>query len=135
MAELTLSPQFLQDLILKTRGVMAETGAFTEENAEREDEEAAGTFIADATDMSADELIAQIDDLEPDQQAELVALFWIGRGDMEAEEWDEALQLAAERSAGSTAEYLLSHPHIAEHWDEELDKIFDGSDLVESGEY
>ena len=80
-------------------------------------------------------LEAEIEDLEPDQQAELVALMWIGRGDMEPEEWGEALTLAADRHEGGTASYLLSHPHVADHLDEGLDRLLDGSDLMETGEY
>ena len=37
--------------------------------------------------------------------------------------------------AGLTAAYLLGHPHIADHLDEGLDRLFDGSDLMETGEY
>ncbi len=81
------------------------------------------------------ELATRIEDLEPDQQAQLVALMWVGRGDMEPEEWDEAVALAADRHEGATADYLLSHPHVADHLDEGLDRLFDGSDLMETGEY
>jgi hypothetical protein len=99
------------------------------------DDERAATLQEDPDNALRDELVGEIDDLEPDQQAELVALMWVGRGDMEPEEWEEALELAAERSNGSSAEYLLSHPHVADYWDEGLDRLFDGSDLVETGEY
>ncbi len=81
------------------------------------------------------EVIAEIEDLEPDQQAELVALMWIGRGDMEPEEWDAATELAIERHEGATAAYLLSHPHVSDYIEEGLDKVLDGTDLLETGEY
>ena len=59
-------------------------------------------------DFDAGTLSAFIDELNEDEQAALVALAWIGRGDYEAEEWDEALRLAKERGAGTnTATYLL----------------------------
>ena len=57
-----------------------------------------------------------------------MALMWIGRGDMEPEEWDEALALAADRHENGTAAYLLSHPHFADHLDEGLDRLLDGSE-------
>ena len=60
---------------------------------------------------------------------------WIGRGDMEPEEWEEALALAVDRHEGATAGYLLKHPHVADHLDEGLDRLLDGSDLMETGEY
>ncbi|PWC30071.1 DUF3775 domain-containing protein [Teichococcus aestuarii] len=50
-----------------------------------------------------------IDELNEDEQAALVALAWVGRGDYEPEEWEEAHRLAKERGAGTdTATYLLS---------------------------
>jgi len=135
MAEITLSPKFLQNLILHTRGLMATEGYASDDGGNITDDDGPASLQNRRDDLTDDELINEIDDLEPDQQAQLIALFWIGRGDMEPEEWDDAVAMALERRQGSTAEYLLSHPHIADHWDEGLDKLFDGSDLVETGEY
>ncbi|MCX8132419.1 MAG: DUF3775 domain-containing protein [Roseococcus sp.] len=48
-----------------------------------------------------------IDELNEEQQNALIALAWVGRGDYEPEEWEEALKLAAERNArGDAAAYL-----------------------------
>ena len=60
---------------------------------------------------------------------------WIGRGDMEPEEWEEAIALALELQEGPTSEYMLKHPHVADYLVEGLDRLFDGSDLMETGEY
>lgn len=63
---------------------------------------------ADA-DFDEDTLAVFIEELNEDEQAALVALAWVGRGDHEVEEWEEALRLAKERSiaGGDTATYLL----------------------------
>lgn len=135
MAELSINPKFLQNLILHTRGLMAQEGSAPEDGSNFADDDGPAALQDRRDDLTDTELINEIDDLEPDQQAELIALFWVGRGDLEPEEWSEALALAMERRQASTAEYLLSHPHIADHWDEGLDRLFDGSDLVETGEY
>ena len=45
------------------------------------------------------------------------------------------MELAADRHDGPTAAYLLTHPHVADHLDEGLDRLLDGSDLMETGEY
>jgi hypothetical protein len=134
---LTLNPKFLQELILKVRGLMAQPGYVADEDGNLEDDVDADRTRAESLDLTEDEIIEEIEDLEPDQQAELVALMWIGRGDLEPDEWGEAMRLALQRrgNGGSTAIYLLSHPHLPDHWDEGLDRIFDGSDLVETGEY
>lgn len=61
----------------------------------------------DAADRAA--LAAFIDELAEEEQASLIALAWVGRGDYEPEDWAEARRLAAERGAGrDTAVYLLN---------------------------
>ena len=60
-------------------------------------------------DMTEDGLREFIAELNEDEQATLIALAWVGRGDFGPEEWDEARALAAERNEGrDTASYLLS---------------------------
>ena len=53
--------------------------------------------------------------LNVDQQAELVALAWIGRGDFEPGELQEAVTLAHERSRDrGIARYLLGIPNVGD---------------------
>jgi hypothetical protein len=61
------------------------------------------------------ELRAFIDRLNEDEQAELVAIFWIGRGSFEAEDYAEALETAQNEASTPTADYLLGSPHFADH--------------------
>lgn len=136
MDELDINPEFLRSLILKLRAVMAQVDLVSPDSGSNpSDDEGAATLQDSPDNLTRAEIVAQIEDLEPDQQAELVALMWIGRGDMEAEEWDEALEMAAERRERPTADYLLSHPHVADDLEEGLDKLFGGTDLMETGEY
>jgi hypothetical protein len=55
-----------------------------------------------------------IDDLDPLQQQEVVALCRLGRGDYEFEEWEDALADARDDWNEDTAEYLLGHPMLAD---------------------
>jgi hypothetical protein len=58
-------------------------------------------------DAMTDTLKALIAELNEDEQAALIALTWIGRGDYDATEWEEARRLARERNAdGSAPDYL-----------------------------
>jgi hypothetical protein len=133
---ITLSPEFLRSLILKLRAVMGQEDEVSPDSGSNASDDEGPATLQDSPDnLTRDEITAQIEDLEPDQQAELVALMWIGRGDMEPEEWEEALALAADRHDGPTARYLLAHPHVADHLDEGLDLLLDGTDLMETGEY
>lgn len=58
-------------------------------------------------DMTEDSLRQFIDELNEDEQASLIALAWVGRGDYVAEDWEEARSLAAERNQADTATYLM----------------------------
>jgi len=58
-------------------------------------------------DMTEDALRQFIEELNEDEQAALIALAWVGRGDYGPEDWEEARSLAAERNESGTASYLL----------------------------
>ncbi len=64
-----------------------------------------------------------VDDLEPDQQQVLVALMWLGRGEFDADEWEDALEEARSSWTPTTAEYLIAHPQLADHLLEGLDLL------------
>ena len=73
-------------------------------------------------DLTVQEVEAAVADLDPDLQAELIALMWLGRGDYALEEWDSALADAQDQyeEHDNTAHYLLSHPMVADHLEEGL---------------
>jgi hypothetical protein len=70
----------------------------------------------DEEDFSRQEVMAEIRALDQRQQAELVALMWLGRDDAEPEDWDELVQEALDRQEVPTAVYLLDHPLLADDW-------------------
>ncbi|TYC55735.1 DUF3775 domain-containing protein [Rhodobacterales bacterium] len=74
-------------------------------------------------DLSDEELRELIQDLNVDEAAELVAVTWIGRGDFEAEDFEQAVEEARERAVGSTASYLLGMPLLADHLESGLDAL------------
>ena len=64
------------------------------------------------------ELRAEIESLSEDEQAALVALAWIGRGDFDPEDWEEAKQTALDRATGPTARYLMEMPLLGDYLEE-----------------
>lgn len=74
-------------------------------------------------DASFQEFRSTVADLEPDQQAQLVALLWIGRGDYEVGEWDAAVAEARRLRTTRTAEYLIAHPMLADYFEDALDQL------------
>ena len=69
------------------------------------------------------EFKSTIDDLEPDQQQEVVALMWLGRDEFSADEWESAREEARNSWTQSTAEYLIAHPQLADYLLEGLDLL------------
>lgn len=66
-------------------------------------------------DRAEGELRAFIDAMPEDERAELTAIYWIGRGSFEVEDWDEAVETALAEATIPTADYLLGSPHFADH--------------------
>jgi hypothetical protein len=78
-------------------------------------------ILADhADDMTFQEIRATVDDLDPNQRAELVALMWLGRGDYSIEEWGTAVEDALDEYGDRAVEYLLSHPMVSDDLEEGL---------------
>jgi len=82
-----------------------------------------GLAEEEADDLSEEELRELIEDLNVDEAAELVAVTWIGRGDFDAGDFEQATQEARERAEGSTAKYLLGMPMFADYLESGLDAL------------
>lgn len=66
------------------------------------------------------ELTAIIRGLNEDEQIDLVALAWLGRGDGELDDWDDIRAEAARLRNKRAAEYLLGMPLLGDHLEEAL---------------
>jgi len=64
------------------------------------------------------ELVAVIKSMSVDEQIDLVALTWLGRGDGEVEDWSELRAEAARAHNRHTAGYLLGIPLLADYLEE-----------------
>lgn len=78
------------------------------------------TYPADTT---LAEFRTIVTDLDRDQQIQVVALLWLGRGDYEVEDWDALLQDADDAWTTYTADYLIAHPLLAEYLTDGLDLL------------
>jgi hypothetical protein len=112
---LEVDPTVVCFLIAKARAFDAKVGAADSDviaqPGEDEDHDALQDY---GDDPVALEIREAIDDLNEDEQTELVALTWIGRGDFAAEEWDDALAAAQERHTGPSSAYLLGMPMLGD---------------------
>ncbi len=86
-------------------------GGEAPENVDDESEGVLSVLDDSINDSVEKELIASLEDLAEDQQAELLAFAWIGQGTYEAADWDEALEEAA--SENNIVEELMEMPMLA----------------------
>jgi hypothetical protein len=111
------------DIIVRARAVDVKEGNTDPESGSNPTDDGALDTLADGGDDQTEaELREVIAGLNDDERRNLIALVFIGRGDMEPEEWGAALRLATEREAvgGSTADWLLGIPNLADLLDEGL---------------
>jgi hypothetical protein len=73
-----------------------------------------------ADDPVRQELVSFINGLNEDEQFELVALAWLGRGTYDLGEWSEALDTARNEHNKRTAQYLLGLPMLGDYLEEGL---------------
>ena len=125
MAKLSIDPDYLRMLIVQVRGLMAKVPPeLPDDGSNPTDDPTPPADLQDEEgDLTREEIIEEIQGLEPRQQAELVALMWLGRDEGEAADWDDLLQKAIERREVPTENYLLDHPLLAEHWLDGMERL------------
>jgi hypothetical protein len=69
------------------------------------------------------ELASFIRGLNVDEQIDLVALMWLGRGDGGLENWDELRAQAAQAHNNRTASYLIETPMLGDYLEEALSQF------------
>ncbi|MFW5452066.1 DUF3775 domain-containing protein [Thioalkalivibrio sulfidiphilus] len=121
---LEMNPDIVCTIIERAREFHAkEEVVIPEEPGSPADDWALQVLADHADDLTYQDLKTQIDDLDPEQQVQLVALMWMGRGDYEADEWNTALAEAKDNWTPTTAEYLIATPLVADYLSEALDML------------
>jgi hypothetical protein len=133
LAELSIDTDGIRMLILKAWAALANLPSEEDDDPEEELELDAATSITveghdhlveeSEPDHSIDEVRGYIEGLDDDQQAELVALVWIGRGDFEPRDFTEAVREAKAGVSGSVAGYLLNMPLLPGYLEAGLDAV------------
>ena len=128
-----IAPEKVAHVIIKAREYDAKVGAWDDSPEDGDAEEDPSAILEDfANDPTRAELAGFIDALNYDEQANLVALAWVGRGTFEKEEFEEAVETAREERVNQTATYLLGIPLLADFLEEGLEKMGFSVDDVES---
>jgi hypothetical protein len=113
---LNINPDTVRFIIDKTNEFQAKEGVTIPETPLSPSDDWAQQILADHSDDPVlREIRDAIEDLEPDQQVELVALAWLGRGDYDPSEWDAAVEEARESWNARTADYLIGTPLVGDY--------------------
>ena len=112
---LDVNPDTVCFLISKAREFHAKEEVVIPDMPDSPAEDWGRQVLADhAGDWTLEEFKATFNDLDPEQQQNVVALFWLGRGDFSVEEWEDAVKEAGEEWTTETADYLIAHPLLAD---------------------
>lgn len=76
-----------------------------------------------ADDPTYEELRSFLAAQSDDELRELLALTWIGRGDYDADDWDEVLGEVGDPRGKHTVDYLLGTPLLADYLEEALSQF------------
>ena len=121
---LTISSESVCFIIVKAREFDAQdvvTDPDSGSNAA--DDGAASVLEAHSDDLTQKELVAFITALSEEEQADLVALLWLGRGDGTMEDWDDLRDEAQRQHNNRTATYLLGEPLLSDHLEDGLSQF------------
>ncbi|QFU18148.1 DUF3775 domain-containing protein [Microvirga thermotolerans] len=112
------------DLIARVKAVDVKEGVTDPDSGSNPiDDGNLDALTTNPDDMTEEEIREVVAGLNDDERADLIALVYIGRGDMEPQEWADAVRLAREREASSvlsTADWLIGIPNLGDLLDEGL---------------
>ncbi len=121
---LEISPAKVAHIIIRAREYDAKVSAWDENRVTGDSEEEPESILEDfGADAMRAELAEFIAGLNEDEQANLVALTWLGRGTYSAEQFDEAVEMAKAERVNATEDYLLGTPLLADYLAEGLKQM------------
>lgn len=118
---LSINPETVCFLINKAHEFHAKEGVVIPEIPNSPSDDWGRQVLADhIDDFSYQEMVYAINDLEPDQACELLALMWLGRGDYELDEWEVAIGDARDSWDEQTITNMIAIPLVADYLNEGL---------------
>lgn len=119
---LEISPAKVAHVIVRAREFDSKVAAWDDDASSSEDD--SDSILEDtANDATRSEVAEFIAGLNDDEQANLVALAWVGRGTFAPEEFAEAVDTAKSERVNKTEDYLLGIPLLADYLEEGLDRM------------
>ena len=130
---LGINPDKVSHIIFKARMFDAKEGdSDPDSGSDGADDGMVDVLEDQPDDATYQELVEYIRSLDEEEQVNLVALAWIGRGTYDASEWNEALAEARHAHNARTAEYLTGLPLLGDYLDEGLSALGESSEAFAS---
>ncbi len=114
-----ISPEKVCFVIMKSREFDAKDFV-TDAGSNASDDDMVAVLEDHPDDPCYDEVTSFIDALSDDEQVDLVALAWLGRGDYTADDWQDVREDAQCAHNERTAGYLLGMPLLSDYLEEGL---------------
>lgn len=122
--ELNISVEKVCYIIVKAREFDAKVEPVEPDPGSDPVDDGEGAVLEDyADDPTLTELLSAIAGLNEDEVIDLIALAWLGRGDFDRAEWEDARALASERHAQRPAHYLTGMPMLGDYLEDGLDEL------------
>lgn len=122
--ELSISPDKVCFIVVEARDFDAKDVVTDPDDSSNATDDAMLSVLEDhKDDPVVQEISAAIFGMTEDEQIDLVALAWLGRGDGTVEDWDELRAEAARAHNRRTASYLLGMPLLPDHLEEGLSQF------------
>ncbi len=122
--DLTISAEKVAVILAKARQFDVKDTVTDPDSSSNASDDAMVSVLEDhADDPVRSELTAIIRALNEDEQIDLVALAWLGRGDGELDDFEDLRAEAARAHNKRTAEYLLGMPVLGDYLEEALSQF------------
>jgi uncharacterized protein DUF3775 len=122
--DLVISPEKVAAILSKARQFDAKDVVTDPDSASNASDDAMLSVLEDhASDPARSELSAMIRGLNEDEQIDLVALAWLGRGDGDIADWADIRREADRAHNRRTAQYLIGMPLLSDYLEEALSQF------------
>ena len=122
--ELGINPDKVRQVITEARMFDAKECVCDPDSGSNPTDDMVADILQDfPDDATYAELMEYIRSLDEEEQINLVALAWLGRGTYSIGEWDDAVAQAKAQHNGRTAEYLTSLPKLGDYLEDGLAAI------------
>jgi len=135
--ELGISLEKVRYIIVKARQFDAKEGDADPDEGSNATDDGEADVLEDKPEEDAVqiELTNFINGLTEEEQVNLVALAWVGRGTYDIEEWDDAIDTARTEHNKRTGQYLLGLPLLGDYLAEGLEAFDEDFDDEEEEEF